>query len=103
MLFGLHTDHGAYSQGTLCFGSEASLQFHKASASRNDPTPHLQATQWMIARYPQDIQNWIAAKGGITKMPNGNNFWTLDANELWAMGYRKCAGGATSRAMNSCL
>jgi hypothetical protein len=46
----------------------------------------------MIARYPQDIQNWIAAKGGITKMPNGNNFWTLNANELWAMGYRKCAG-----------
>ena len=76
----------------LCFGSEASLQFHKASTSRNDPTPHLQATQWMIARYPQDIQNWIAAKGGITKMPNGNNFWTLDANELWAMGYRKCGG-----------
>ena len=82
----------AYPKELLCFGSEASLQFHKASTSRNDPTPHLQATQWMIARYPQDIQNWIAAKGGITKMPNGNNFWTLDANELWAMGYRKCGG-----------
>ena len=45
---------------------------------------------------PAGYPNWIAAKGGITKMPNGNNFWTLDANELWAMGYRKCEGAGPS-------
>lgn len=44
----------------------------------------------MIDRYPTDIQNWIAAKGGLAMMPSWG-YWTLPAKELWQMGYRKCS------------
>jgi hypothetical protein len=38
---------------------------------------------------PADIRAWIEAKGGAEKMPQWT-FWTLGAEELWKMGYRKC-------------
>jgi hypothetical protein len=43
----------------------------------------------MVNQYPQDIRLWIQAKGGVSKMAV-QQLWTLDAPELWAMGYRKC-------------
>lgn len=75
----------------LCFGPNAALAFHQA---RYNITGYLvddvKTTQWMIDQYPADIQAWINAKGGAAMMPSGNVFWTLNAHELWAMGYRKC-------------
>jgi hypothetical protein len=73
----------------LCFGKNASLQFHMA---RNGKTgePDMEFTKkWMIDQYPQDIRNWILAKGGVEKM-NVQQMLTLDAAELWKMGYREC-------------
>jgi hypothetical protein len=43
----------------------------------------------MINQYPQDIRLWIKNKGGWEKMAL-QQMWTLDATELWRMGYRKC-------------
>jgi hypothetical protein len=50
----------------------------------------LMDTMWMVNQYPDDIRNWIEAKGGVAKMPL-NTFWTLPASDLWQMGYRRCA------------
>jgi hypothetical protein len=50
----------------------------------------VEGTQWMIDKYPADIQAWIKAKGGREKMPIFR-FWLLEAPELWKLGYRKCA------------
>jgi hypothetical protein len=74
----------------LCFGPDASLGFHMARAGWNDPTPKPQGTQWMIDRYPVVIQDWIKAKGGLAKMPQLKEYWTLEAPQLWTMGYRRC-------------
>jgi len=72
----------------LCFGEGASLQFHSAW---DKPTgaPAEDTNQWVFNQYPQDIRRWIKAKGGLDKMTIAQ-MWTLDAAELWAMGYRKC-------------
>jgi hypothetical protein len=43
----------------------------------------------MVNQYPQDIRLWIIAKGGVAKMAL-EQMRTLDATELWRMGYRKC-------------
>jgi hypothetical protein len=43
----------------------------------------------MLNQYPQDIRLWIRAKGGVEKMTI-YAIWKLTAEELWAMGYRKC-------------
>jgi hypothetical protein len=79
----------------LCFGKYASLKFHQARNSFNDPDPAPEATQWMIEKYPADIQTWIAdqGKGRRTQSPLPyylNFWWTLPADELWRMGYSKC-------------
>jgi hypothetical protein len=47
----------------------------------------------MLNNYPQDIRRWIIARGGVDKMSVAQ-FWTLDAAELWAMGYRRCEAEA---------
>jgi hypothetical protein len=72
----------------LCFGESASLQFH-AARNANTGEPSVSVTQWMINQYPQDIRAWIIAKGGTDKMTI-LQLWTLSAEELWKMGYRKC-------------
>jgi hypothetical protein len=43
----------------------------------------------MVNQYPQDIRKWIMDKGGVEKM-NIQQMWTLDAAELWQMGYGRC-------------
>ena len=76
----------------LCFGKNASLRFHPSrdpNTGEPDTSRAIGSTQWMINQYPQDIRLWIKSKGGWEKMAL-NQFWTLDAPELWAMGYRKC-------------
>jgi hypothetical protein len=72
----------------LCFGEAASLQFHM---TRNAETgePSISITQWMINQYPQDIRKWIISKGGVAKMTI-LQMWTLEAEELWQMGYQRC-------------
>jgi hypothetical protein len=72
----------------LCFGENASLQFHP-SRDANTGEPSIQWTTWIVNQYPQDIRLWINAKGGVQKMAL-QQMWTLDATELWRMGYRKC-------------
>jgi hypothetical protein len=72
----------------LCFGDYASLQFHAASdLSGRIAIP---ATMWMLRQYPRDIYDWLMARGGAPGM-TVYDFWVLEAPELWAMGYRRCA------------
>jgi hypothetical protein len=76
----------------LCFGPRAVLNFHKAHYA--DGRVSMEDTQRMFELYPQDIRDWINAKGGIEKLPFGllgrPMYWSLPAAELWKMGYRKC-------------
>jgi hypothetical protein len=78
----------------ICFGEAASLGFHlarKVTAEAKDPygVGDMETSRWMLNQYPQDIRTWIKNKGGFEWMSIGDNL-TLDAVELWAMGYRKC-------------
>jgi hypothetical protein len=71
----------------LCFGDYASLQFHLARNSTSEI--NLITSQYMVNSYPQNIRDWLMARGGVAKMTT--DYWSLDAEELWDMGYRKCA------------
>jgi hypothetical protein len=70
----------------ICFGEAASLRFHAARRGRE---LDLQTTKWMLSHYPQNIRTWLGDKGAPEKLTI-NEFWTLYAVDLWAMGYRKC-------------
>src|SRR5262245_2998012 len=72
----------------LCFSQSGSLVFHMYRDSTPTGELSTKLTQWAIDQHPQDIRNWIIAKGGVEKMTMQP--WTLNAAELWAMGYRKC-------------
>src|SRR5262245_17594134 len=72
----------------ICFGDAASLQFHMARNATNQE-PNVDTARWMLNQYPQDISLSIRAKGGVEKMTS-YVIWKLTAEELWAMGYRKC-------------
>jgi len=83
------------SREHLCFARTAVLFFHLASNGPDAPDPgqpNYNTSQKMLDRYPDDIRRWLIAKGGVAKMPGpgGNLFWSLTAEELWKMGYRKC-------------
>jgi hypothetical protein len=72
----------------ICFGEHASLGFHSSrDAESNEPTA--KTNRWMVMQYPQDIRDWIMAKGGIEKFTI-YAMWKLTAEDLWSMGYRKC-------------
>jgi hypothetical protein len=43
----------------LCFGQDASLQFH-AAWERETGQMSLWATKWMVSKYPDDIRRWLA-------------------------------------------
>jgi hypothetical protein len=79
---------GVVEREKICFSAKGYLNFHLASAVPNVPSVTVTKTV-MTDRYPADIQAWIEAKGGLAKMPYAT-FWTLRADELWEMGYRKC-------------
>ena len=72
----------------ICLGEAASLQFHMAGHVNQEP--NIDTARWMLNQYPEDIRLWIRAKGGVEKM-TFYAMWKLAAEELWAMGYRKCA------------
>jgi hypothetical protein len=74
----------------LCFGEYASLKFHVARDPKSGEPNMAFTQQRMVNQYPQDIYWWIKVKGGVEKMTI-EQMWTLDASELWRMGYRKCA------------
>ncbi len=71
------------SPTTLCTG------FHKARHAGRQPRPSYY-TQQMVDSYPADIRKWIVAMGGVEKMPV-EDYWTLHATILWALGYRRCS------------
>ncbi|HEY7415140.1 MAG TPA: hypothetical protein VH593_08110 [Ktedonobacteraceae bacterium] len=73
----------------ICFAPGAYLNFHLASYDEHNVIPSMEHTRWMIESYPADIRAWIEARGGAAKMPQWT-FWTLRADQLWKMGYRKC-------------
>jgi hypothetical protein len=81
----------------ICFGDAASLQFHMARNATNQE-PNVDTARWMLNQYPQDIRLWITAKGGVEKMTI-YAIWKLAAEELWAMGYRKCEPEASPMPM----
>lgn len=74
----------------LCFGPRGALLFHQARLNAKDwwiSSP--ETSKWMIDKYPANIRHWVMAKGGPEKMLS-DSYWTLPAEELWEMGYRKC-------------
>jgi hypothetical protein len=72
----------------LCFGKFARLGFHLAGDPNGSPGLGLLASQLMIDSYPDDIQAWLYAKGGLREL--STNFWIMWAPELWEMGYHRC-------------
>lgn len=85
----------------ICFGPDASLDFHQAYISKPEFSPAVEATKWILEKYPADIPHWIADQGRYrmgfdwnvrqgSKTPPLYGFWTLPAEELWKMGYRRC-------------
>jgi hypothetical protein len=72
----------------LCFSEQASLKFHLARDKQTGEAS-ISTSQWMLSHYPQDIRLWLRARGGVEKM-SIEQYWTLGAAELWAMGYRRC-------------
>src|SRR5258708_3951415 len=81
---------GAIDKSKLCFGPNGKLHFHQGRSSSDDNSVSVSPetiTQWMFDRYPSDIQNWI---GNVENLPT-EGFWTLHAQDLWKMGYHKCA------------
>ena len=78
---------GAIPRYRICFGPLGRLSFHQARDENNQPVTA--STQWMVNRYPSDVQSWIAEKGGVARMPL-RGYWHLRAPDLWGMGYRRC-------------
>lgn len=72
----------------ICFGPDARLRFHMAREYQDGP-PSLKWAQYMIDKYPTNLQDWINAKGGAAALPL-IGYWSLPAAELWKMGYRRC-------------
>ena len=79
---------GAIDKSKICFGPNGKLHFHQGRDTRWPDNPvSPETTQWVFDRYPSDIQNWI---GKAKNLPM-EGFWTLHAEDLWKMGYQKCA------------
>ena len=82
---------GAIDKSRICFGPNGKLHFHQARTESleitQDGPVSPETTQWMFDSYPSDIQNWI---GNVENVP-AEGFWTLHAQDLWKMGYQKCA------------
>jgi hypothetical protein len=70
----------------ICFGEHGQLRFHMP---RDEGTPAPEWGAWMFVQYPNEVRNWIDARGGANKLPL-NDYWTLSATELWKMGFAKC-------------
>jgi hypothetical protein len=79
---------GYIPKDRLCFGENASLQFH-AAWERETGQMSLWATKWMISKYPDDIRRWLALRGPPENMAI-QQWWILPASELWKMGYKRC-------------
>jgi hypothetical protein len=71
----------------ICFDEDSKLRFHLARDLQTGQAD-LAFTQWMVSTYPKEIREWLIARGGVANMTF--NFWTLPAEQLWEMGYRKC-------------
>jgi hypothetical protein len=78
---------GYIPKDRLCFGENASLQFH--AARELDGQISLWATRWMISKYPDDIRRWLALRGPPENM-TVHEWWILPASDLWKMGYKRC-------------
>lgn len=72
----------------ICISPYGYLNFHKARFGIGGPID-IQSTKWMYEQMPLEIRRWINGRGGYENMPEFG-FWTVEANELWAMGYRRC-------------
>jgi hypothetical protein len=79
---------GAIDKSRICFGPNGKLHFHQARdpSLPGDPVSP-ETTQLVFDSYPSDIQHWI---GKAENLP-AEGFWTLHAQDLWKMGYHKCA------------
>jgi hypothetical protein len=73
----------------LCFGAQASLNFHKAS--NLDGTVSETATAWMFSQYPPEIKGWLVGRGGPQNLKQ-HSMWKMTAADLWQLGYRRCPG-----------
>jgi hypothetical protein len=80
---------GAIDKSKLCFGPNGKLHFHQGWSPSDDNSVSVspETTQWTFDRYPSDIQHWI---GKAENLP-AEGFSTLHAEDLWKMGYQKCA------------
>jgi hypothetical protein len=74
----------------LCFGDYASLNFHHAGSTLS-AADAVAATRHMFSLYPREIREWISKQGGAEHLPMFfMGWWTLEAEDLWEMGYRRC-------------
>jgi hypothetical protein len=74
----------------LCFGNYASLNFHHAGSTLS-AADAVAATGHMYLLYPREVREWIDKQGDVERLPMPfMGWWTLGAEELWEMGYRRC-------------
>ena len=72
----------------ICFDKRGTLEFHMVYYPKTmQPAPDW--TELMFNHFPEDIRMWLKKKGWVQKATI-ENFWVLTAEDLWAMGYRKC-------------
>jgi hypothetical protein len=72
----------------ICFDKHGTLEFHMVYYPKTmQPAPDW--TELMFNHFPEDIRMWLKKKGWVQKATI-ENFWVLTAEDLWAMGYRKC-------------
>jgi hypothetical protein len=71
----------------LCFGEYSLLYFHFPRDALTGIV-NFRSKEQMWDSYPDDIQKWLATRTFDNLV--FADFWELKAEELWAMGYRKC-------------
>jgi len=72
----------------VCFDKHGTLEFHMARSMKTGQSlPDWTELWW--SHQPENIRMWLREKGWVQKATI-ENFWILTAEDLWAMGYRKC-------------
>jgi hypothetical protein len=72
----------------ICFDRRGTLEFHMAYVRKTmEPLPDW--TELWFNHLPENIRMWLRNKGWVQKATI-EKFWVLTAEDLWAMGYRKC-------------
>jgi hypothetical protein len=77
----LHNPH-------VCIAAGGSFMFHRAWEIAHDgeeATPNPEATAVVFSIYPEGVQEWITARGGLTDFP-----LIMTAQDAWLAGVERC-------------